>query len=372
MRDNKTIQFSKFASLCQRLEDLSSSNAIRIELAKFFQEIPPSAVKYSSYFLLGMIGPKYADIDLGLGERTAIRITSRAFDAAEEDVKLRFASIGDLGDAAQTFSKREHSSLKIDDVYDALHKFKSISGSGSQEARAELLAELLQKASALEAKYIMRIALGSMRLGVGEAAVLDAFAIAFAGGMNEEMIRKQWKEIDGIAEKHEIKVLKGAEVDILKDGELDYPPSVLKELDIVIGSVHSSFKMPRVKMTERILKALEDKYLDILGHPTGRLIGKRPPYDADYPRIFKAAAENGKVLEIDGQPERMDLNDSNILAAREHGAKFCIDTDSKSTSNLGNMRYGLGMARRGWLTRDDVVNTYPYDKLSKVFKKLSQ
>jgi DNA polymerase (family 10) len=189
-----------------------------------------------------------------------------------------------------------------------------------------------------------------------------------ARGMDEKKIRKQWKEIDGIAEKSRIKVLKGAEVNILNGGSLTIRRDP-RRVRHSIGSVHSSFKMPKEKMTGRIMKALENKHLDILGHPTGRLIGKRPPYDADYPRIFEAAAKNSKVLEIDGQPERMDLNDSNILAAREHGAKFCIDTDSKSTSNLGNMRYGLGLARRGWLTKEDVVNTYSYDKLGKVFKK---
>jgi DNA polymerase (family 10) len=207
-------------------------------------------------------------------------------------------------------------------------------------------------------------------LGYEYMAITDHSPTArIARGMNEKKIRKQWREIDGIAEKYRIKVLKGAEVDILNGGELDYPKEILEELDIVIGSVHSSLKMPKEKMTARIMNALENEHLDILGHPTGRLIGKRPPYEADYSRIFEAAAENGKVLEIDGQPERMDLNDSNILAAREHGAKFCIDTDSKSTSNLGNMRYGLGMARRGWLTREDVVNTYPYNKLKKIFKR---
>ncbi len=186
MRENETIQFSKFAALCQRLEELSSSNAMRNELAKFFKEIPPSSVKYSSYFLLGMIGPKYADIDLGLGERTAIRIISRAFDVPEGDVKSRFARLGDLGDVVLAISKRERSSLKIDDVYKAFHEFKSISGSGSQEKRARRLSELLQKASAIEAKYIMRIALGSMRLGVGEMTVINAFALAFAGGLDNK------------------------------------------------------------------------------------------------------------------------------------------------------------------------------------------
>lgn len=191
-----------------------------------------------------------------------------------------------------------------------------------------------------------------------------------AGGLSEKRIKEQWKEIDGVAKRYDIKVLKGAEVNILKKGELDYPKEILEELNIVIGSVHSHFKIPKIEMTARILKALDSEFLDILGHPTGRLIGKRPPYEADFPAIFEAAAENGKVLEIDSQPERLDLNDSNVLAAREQGAKFCIDTDSKSTSTLANMRYGLGMARRGWLTKEDVVNTYHYDKLKKVFKRL--
>lgn len=191
-----------------------------------------------------------------------------------------------------------------------------------------------------------------------------------AGGMSKERIKEQWKEIDGVAKKYEIKVLKGAEVNILKKGDLDYPKEILEELNIVIGSVHSHFKIPKREMTGRILKALESEFLDILGHPTGRLIGKRPPYEVDFPAIFEAAAGNGKVLEIDGQPERLDLNDSNILAAKKQGAKFCIDTDSKSTSTLASMRYGLGMARRGWLTKEDVVNTYPYDRLKKVFKRL--
>lgn len=123
-------------------------------------------------------------------------------------------------------------------------------------------------------------------------------------------------------------------------------------------------------MTERILKVLENEHLDILGHLTGRLIGKRQPMEADYSRIFQAAAENGKVLEIDSQPERLDLKDSSILAAREHGALFCIDTDSKSTSNLGNMRYGIGQAKRGWLTKKEAVNARSYGKLKSVFKKL--
>lgn len=191
-----------------------------------------------------------------------------------------------------------------------------------------------------------------------------------AGGMDEETIREQWAEIDEIGGDCEIRILKGAEVDILKDGSLDYPEEILDELEIVIGSVHSSFKLSRRRMTRRIERALDDEHLDILGHPSGRLIGKRPGFEADFPRIFEIATERGKVLEINGQPERMDLNDVGIIAAGEKGAKFCIDTDSSSPANLDFMKYGLGLARRGWLTRGDVVNTYELGELKKVFRRI--
>ncbi len=186
MPEDETILFSKFASLCQELEGISSSIAIREKLAKFFKAIPPSAVRYSSYFLLGRIGPKYADVNLGLGERTAIYVISLAFDKDEREVKNKFKILGDLGDAAQSFSKKKSSHLAIEGVYETLWSFKKISGPGSQEKRAGLLAGLLKEASGLEAKYIMRIALGSMRLGVGEMTVIDAFSLAFGGGMESK------------------------------------------------------------------------------------------------------------------------------------------------------------------------------------------
>lgn len=186
MPKDETISFSKFASLCQELEGISSSTAMREKLAKFFIEISPSAVRYSSYFLLGRIGPKYADVNLGLGERTAMGIISQAFDKDKEEVKDQFKKLGDLGDVALSLSQKKSSHLTIDDVYDAFCDFKQTTGPGSQQNRSELLKELLQRASALEAKYIMRIALGPMRLGAGEMTVIDAFALAFGGGMESK------------------------------------------------------------------------------------------------------------------------------------------------------------------------------------------
>lgn len=186
MSKDETISFSKFASLCQELEGISSSTAMREKLAKFFKEIPPSAVRYSSYFLLGRVGPKYADVNLGLGERTAMGIIAQAFDKDKEEVKDQFKKLGDLGDVALSLSQKKSSHLTINDVYDAFCDFKQTTGTGSQIRRSELLAGLLQKASSQGAKYIMRIALGSMRLGAGEMTVIDAFAIAFGEGMESK------------------------------------------------------------------------------------------------------------------------------------------------------------------------------------------
>jgi len=190
-----------------------------------------------------------------------------------------------------------------------------------------------------------------------------------ANGLEIEKLKAQWEEIDKLSKRFRIKILKGSEVDILRDGSLDYPDEILKELDIVVGGVHSGFALPERKMTERIVTALENKYLDILAHPSGRLFGKREPYSASFEKVFEVAATNGKVLEINSQPSRLDLNDEFILRAKTFGLKFCISTDSHSTTGLGLMRYGLGQARRGWLEKEDVVNTYPYSRLNEIFKK---
>ncbi len=211
---------------------------------------------------------------------------------------------------------------------------------------------------------IEEIAKKAKEKGYDYIAIADHSRSArIAGGMDEKKIKKQWKEIGRIAKKQKIKILKSAEVDIRKDGSLDYPDTVLKELDIVIGGVHSNLKMPKKKMTERIIKALENNYLTILAHPTGRLVGKRKPYDADFEKIFRAAAKNKKILEINSQPERLDLDGANILAAKKKGCRFCISTDSKDISDMGLIRLGAGQARRGWLEKKDVVNTKTYKQL---------
>ncbi|MBI1970540.1 DNA polymerase/3'-5' exonuclease PolX [Candidatus Woesearchaeota archaeon] len=207
-------------------------------------------------------------------------------------------------------------------------------------------------------------------LGYEYIALTDHSQSQHAGnGMSIELIKKQWKEIDKVVSQQKITILKGSEVDIMPDGSLDYPDSILKKLDLVLCSVHTGFKMPEKAMTKRICTALENKYLHILAHPTGRLIGKREPFAVDLDKVFKAAAFNNKIVEINAQPARLDLNDVNIHLARKYKVKFSISTDSHSASSMEFMKYGVGMARRGWVEKKDVVNTLPLEKLQRILKQ---
>ena len=194
-----------------------------------------------------------------------------------------------------------------------------------------------------------------------------------ANGLSPERLRLQHKEIDKARKKYgsKIKILKGAEIDILKDGSLDYPNEILRKLDICICAIHSSFQMPEKQMTERICTALENKYLDVWGHPSGRMIGKRPPCAINFSKVFEVAQENKKVLEINSQPVRLDLSDSNVFRARGYNSLFSIDTDAHASSHLDYMRFGVANARRGWLTKNPIVNTYPFSKLKKIFRRIS-
>jgi DNA polymerase (family 10) len=211
---------------------------------------------------------------------------------------------------------------------------------------------------------------GAEALGYEYIAVTDhSRSQKVANGLEIEKLKSQWKEIDKLSKHFNIKILKGSEVDILKDGSLDYPDEILKELDVVVGAVHSGFAAPEKKMTERIIISLENEHLDILAHPSGRLLGRRKAYEVNFEKVFEAAAAHGKIIEINSQPSRLDLNDELILRAKEFGIRFCISTDSHSISDLTSIRYGLGQARRGWLEKEDVVNTYPYSRLNEVFKK---
>lgn len=193
--------------------------------------------------------------------------------------------------------------------------------------------------------------------------------LAMAGGLNAEELAKNIKRIDKLNEKlKNFTLLKGIEVDILEDGTLDLPDSILKELDVVIGAVHSRFNLTQEKQTERILRAMDNPYFNILAHPTGRLINEREPYEVDMEKIMFKAKENNCFMEINSQPSRLDLNDYYIKMGREIGIKFAIDTDAHSTSDFSFMRYGVWQARRGWLEAKDVINTRNLKGLKQILK----
>ena len=205
-------------------------------------------------------------------------------------------------------------------------------------------------------------------------AITDhTWSLTVARGQDPKRIRAQMKAIDRLnadvareGGARPFRILKSAEVDILEDGSLDLPDDVLKELDLTVCSVHSKFDLPRAKQTERIIRAMDDRYFTILGHPTGRLIPRREPYEVDLERVVEAARERGCYLEVNAQPERLDLMDVHCLMAKEAGVKVAISTDSHSIASLDAMRFGIDQARRGWLTPDDVLNTRSWTALSKL------
>ena len=187
-----------------------------------------------------------------------------------------------------------------------------------------------------------------------------------ANGLSIERLLKKKKELLEVSERLKgIRILMGAEVDIHSDGTLDYPDHVLKELDVVIASVHIGFKMDRDTMTKRITMALKNPYVHILAHPTGRLIGERDPYEVDLEEVFKIANEYGKAIEVNSSYFRLDLNDINIRKAIDMGTKIAISTDAHHPDQLPFMRLGVSTARRGWAEKKDIINTTGFNELSK-------
>ena len=193
--------------------------------------------------------------------------------------------------------------------------------------------------------------------------------LAMAHGLDEKRIVKQMSEIDKVSKKlkGKIKILKGTECDILKDGTLDLPDSILTKLDVVGVSVHSYFNLPRKEQTERIIRAMSNPNVDILFHPTGRIINRRPPYDVDMEAIIAAAKKTKTVLEIDAL-ERLDLKDEHIRMCVEAGVKMAIDSDAHAPAHYSCLEYGIAQARRGWATRNDIINAWPLDKMLRFLK----
>lgn len=219
---------------------------------------------------------------------------------------------------------------------------------------------------------IIEMVEAAKKIGYEYFAITDhSKTTAVANGLDERRVKEQYKEILKARSKVKgIKILWGTECDILANGELDYPDDVLKKFDIVVAAVHSGFKIDEEKMTTRVIKAIKNENVDILDHPTGRLIDRRPAYKIDLEEVFTVAEETGTVFEVNSTPNRLDLNDVNVIKALKHGLKIVIDTDSHAVDQLKFINLGVAQAKRGWAEAKDVVNTLSFEKLKKVFKKI--
>lgn len=194
-------------------------------------------------------------------------------------------------------------------------------------------------------------------------------SLKIAGGLSEKEVYKKLEELKKVNKKSKTKLFSGTEVDITSQGVLDYNDGILKEFDVVIAAIHSGFKQTRAQLTKRVVSACKNKYTNIIAHPTGRLWGAREAYDIDMDEVCRAAADNQVALEINCYPQRLDLNDINVMKAKKYGVKLSIGTDSHQLDQLRSMGLGISVARRGWLTKNDVLNCFNIEEITRWLKK---
>jgi DNA polymerase (family 10) len=217
---------------------------------------------------------------------------------------------------------------------------------------------------------IEEMALAAKKIGHEYICITDhTGALRIANALDEKRVLRQSKEIDMLNKKIDgITILKGVEVNIKDDGSLDMSNRILKELDIVVASIHSGFKNSKEKLTKRLVRAMENENIDIIAHPTGRLIQKRPPYEIDFEKVFDTARETKTILEINSFPQRMDLKDVHARAAIKAGVKLAINTDAHNTDQLRFIELGIATARRGWAEKKDIVNALPLKRFLRLVK----
>lgn len=227
--------------------------------------------------------------------------------------------------------------LSLDDIQGMVHCHTTYSdGKHSVE-------QMAQAAEAMGMKYV---------------TITDHSPTAFyAGGVTIDQLKRQWDEIEEVQQKVKVKLLRGTESDIVADGHLDYPDKILEQFDVIVASIHSRYKMDSEKMTKRIVTAMREPVFKIWGHALGRLIQRRPPFECDVERILDVIAESRAAIEVNGDPFRLDMEPRWIREARKRRIKFVISVDAHSTGALNNLKYGVGMARRGWVRRGEVLNT---------------
>ncbi|MPZ78641.1 MAG: PHP domain-containing protein, partial [Deltaproteobacteria bacterium] len=205
---------------------------------------------------------------------------------------------------------------------------------------------------------IEEMALAAEAMGMRYVTITDHSPNAFyAGGVKIDRLRAQWEEIDRVQERVQIKLLKGTESDILEDGLLDYPDYILEKFDVIIASIHARYKMNSDQMTGRLLRVMKLPFFKIWGHPLGRLLQSRPPFECRMEEVLDGVATSRAAIEVNGDPRRLDLEPHWIRAARRRGIRFVVSSDAHSIKNLQNFSYGVAMARRGWLMRNEILNT---------------
>lgn len=209
---------------------------------------------------------------------------------------------------------------------------------------------------------VAQMATAAEKMGMEYITITDHSPSAhYAGGLTEEQLQEQWRQIEEAQSERSIRILRGTESDILRDGQLDYPSEVLLQLDVVIGSVHGRMKMDSDAMTARLISAMRQPYFKIWGHALGRLLLHRPPFACDVEMVLQAASESRVAIEINGDPHRMDLEPRWARRARQLGLRFVISTDAHSVAQLNNLQFGVGLARRAGLRRADVLNALPVE-----------
>lgn len=221
------------------------------------------------------------------------------------------------------------------------------------------------------ASQLTELAAAARGLGYSYLAITDhSRSLAISGGLNEERLAAQGREIDRLNQQwDDFKFLKGTEVDIMPDGQLDYEHSVLAKLDIVVASIHTHFHLDKERQTDRIVRAIQNDDVDIIGHLTGRLLNRRPPYELDLERILAAAARAGVILEINSHPDRLDIDAEVARQARDRGIMIAVNSDAHHQRDLGLIDYGITNARRGWLRKEDVINTRDWSAVTAYLKK---
>lgn len=219
---------------------------------------------------------------------------------------------------------------------------------------------------------VEEMALAAEAMGMEYITITDHSPTAFyAGGVELDRLQRQWEEIDQVQEKVRVKILRGTESDILANGALDYPDKVLEMFDVIVASVHSRYKMDAEKMTRRVVTAMQQPVFKIWGHAQGRLIQSRPPFDCDMLRILDVIAESNAAVEINGDPYRLDMEPRWVKEARKRQIKFVISVDAHSTGALQNVKYGVAMARKGWVRKGEVLNALSLLKFKKAVRPLT-